>query len=95
MVYILCFVCDLQAGAAHAKMHRVHIYASREGLSLSCLGQVGALILVNGHLDLHLLLATLVDRLRQAKEAWVRAARLFGYEHLMSVFISGLDSTLF
>ena len=65
MVYIHCFICDLETGASHAEMHRVHIYAAGEGLALGRLGP-GVLILVNWHLDLDLLLATLVDRLRQA-----------------------------
>ena len=65
MVYILRFVSDLQTGAAHSEMHRVHIYVTREGLALGRLCP-GVLILVNGYLDLDLLLATLVDRLRQA-----------------------------
>ena len=94
MVYILRFVCDLQAGAAHAKMHRVHVDTTWIRLALGRLGQVSILITVYRYLDLHLLLAALVDRLRQAEEAWVRTTRFFGDEHLMSVLISDLDAAL-
>ena len=76
-------------------MHRVHIYAARERLALGRFRQVSVLIMVDRYLDLHLLLTSLVNRLRQAKEAWVRTARLFGDEHLMSVLIYGLDAMLF
>ena len=64
VVYVLRFVSDLETGASHAKVHRVHVDTTWIWLALGRLGQVSILILVNRYLDLHLLLAALVDRLR-------------------------------
>ena len=61
VVYVLCFVSDLETGAAHAEVHRVHVDTTWIRLALGRLGQVSVLITVYRYLDLHLLLAALVD----------------------------------
>ena len=64
MVYVLRFVGDLETGASHTEVHRVHVDTTWIWLTLGRLGQVSILITVDRYLDLYLLLAALVDRLR-------------------------------
>lgn len=94
MINIFCLVCDLQAGTAHTEVHAVHINLTRVRLSFGGLAHVRVLILVQGHLNVDLLLAALVDRLRQTEESRMRTRCLLWYEALMRVLVRLLDSTL-
>ena len=94
MVDILRLVGDLQARRAHSKMHAVHVNLTGKRLILGSFLQVGPLVREDRHLDLDLLLATLVDGLGQAEESWMRAASLLRDEVLMSVFVGLLDAPL-
>mmetsp|Transcript_5437 Transcript_5437/g.9172 ORF Transcript_5437/g.9172 Transcript_5437/m.9172 type:complete len:339 (+) Transcript_5437:1060-2076(+) len=61
----------LEAALAHAEVHGVHEDAPGVGLVLSGLRQIGFLVLVNRHPNIHFLAATLANRLYQAGEAGV------------------------
>lgn len=61
MINIFRLVCDLKAGTAHTKVHSVHINLPGVRLSFGGLAHISVLILVEGHLDVDLLLAALVD----------------------------------
>ena len=92
MVDILTFISDLQARTSHAKMHAVHVNLTGKRLILGSFLQVGPLVREDRHLDLDLLLATLVDGLGQAEESWMRAASLLRDEVLMSMFVGLFDA---
>ena len=94
MVDILSLIGDLQARTSHSKMHAVHVNLTGIWLTLGSFLQVGSFVGEDGHLDLDLLLAALVDRLGQAEEPRVRAARLLRDEVLMSVFVGLLNAAL-
>ena len=94
MADVLSFISDLQARTSHAKVHAVHVNLTRIWLTLGSFLQVGSFVGEDGHLDLDLLLAALVDRLGQAEEPRVRAARLLWDEVLMSVFVGLFDAPL-
>ena len=94
MVDVLRLVSYLQARTAHAEMHTIHVNLTREWLTLGSYFHICVFVLEDRHLDLDFLLATLVDRLSEAKESWVRAACLLWDEALMCVFVRLLNTTL-
>lgn len=94
MIDILRLVSDLKAGAAHAKVHTIHVNLTWEGLALGGICHVGVLVLENRHLNVDLGSAALIDRLGQAKEAWMRTRCLLRNEVLMCMLIRSCDAIL-
>ena len=63
VVDVLSLVSDLEAGAAHAEVHAVHVDLAGVWLALCRFSNVSVLVLEDGYLDVHLFLASFVDRL--------------------------------
>jgi len=87
MVHILSFVGHLKAGATHSEVHAVHVNLTREGLTISSFCEVCVLVLEDGNLEIHLLLAPFVYRLGQTEEAGMRARCLLWDKALMGVLV--------
>ena len=94
MVDVLRLVGDLQARTAHGKVHAVHVNLTGIRLALSGFRYICAFVLEDGHSDVHLLLPSLVDGLRQAEESRVWTSRLLGNEALVSVCVGLFEAIL-
>jgi hypothetical protein len=86
VVDVLSLISDLEAGAAHAEVHAVHVDLVGIGLTF-CRFSESVLVLEDGHLDVHLFLTSFVDRLCQSEEAGVRATCLFWNKALMGMLV--------
>ena len=76
MVNALSFVSQLETATPHSEVHGIHVNVTRVRLVFSWL-KIRVFVDVNRHLDVHLLLTTLSDGLRQAEEAWMRTGDNF------------------
>ena len=94
MIDVLSLISDLKTGAAHAEVHAVHVDHAWVGLTISSIHEVCVLVLKNRHLDVYLLLASLINRLGQTKEAWVRTCCLFRDKTLVGVLVRFLYSSI-
>lgn len=95
MIYVLRLICDLQAGAPHPEMHRVHVDLAWKGLIFAGFLHIRIFVLEKWHFNFNLLFAaTLVDGLGQTEETRVGAGRFFGDKFLMRMDISAFNATL-
>ena len=75
VVYCLALVCNLKAALTHAKVHSVHINETRVRLVVSGLCQVGELVLVDWHSDVHFRTSSLSDRFDKTSKSRMRIDR--------------------
>ena len=72
MVDVHALVGDLEAGAAHAEVHGIHVNLAWVGLGLRYGIHIRLFVLVQGNLNVNFLGPPLVDRLGDAQESRVR-----------------------